>query len=300
MNVDLLETLVAVADEGGYTRAARTLSMSQPAVYQRLQRLEATVGSPLVRRAGRRVQLTPMGEVVYRHARQVIRQLRLLDDALAAGGDPAAGGTLSMLVGHSLSEFPVPDICVGFQQEHPDLIVDLRVTARTPRDLDREIAYGRADVGMHSDPAPVDGLAKQSFYEEEYVALAWPGHRFERLEMLSPRDFAGEPVVGFQDQTATFTQNQVDGWFAQAGVEPERRVISNSHIAIRELVARRVGVAIVPGEHAAGTRDLVVRPITEPPHRTLFFVSRVTPHESASLRLLRAYVLSRAWLRLQP
>lgn len=299
MNVDLLETLVAVADEGGYTRAARVLAMSQPAVYQRLQRLEAEVGVPLVARSGRRVRLTPTGEVVYQHARQVIRQLRLLNDAVSGGETPNLGGTLSMLVGHSLGEFPLPDLCVGFQQEHPELTLDLRVTARPPRDIDVEISHGRADIGLHTDPTPVAGLAKQAFYEEEYVAVAWPGHAFQRLDVVLPEHFAGESIVAFHDVTSTFSQGQADGWYARGGVEPHPSFLSNSVITIRELVARGVGVAILPGEHVTSRRELVVRPLFDPPHRTLFFVSRVTPHEATSTRLLRSYVLSRAWLRPQ-
>jgi DNA-binding transcriptional LysR family regulator len=297
MNVDLLETLVAVADEGGYSRAARVLEVSQPAVYQRLQRLEAAVGTVLVERSGRRMRLTPEGQIVYQHAHQIIRQLRLLDDAIAEGATPATGAALSILVGQSLCEFPIPDICIGFREEHPGLVVDFRVTARPTRDIDREITRGRSDIGVHSDPTPVSGLSKEKFYEEEYVALSWPDHRFRELEIVGPRDFEGEPIVAYQDATFTFSQSQVEGWFARGGVEPRPEFISNSVMAIRAFVERRVGVSIVPREHAVQTPGLMIRPLVDPPRRTHFFVSRVTPREAATTRLLRAYALSRAWIR---
>ncbi|MDA0353402.1 MAG: LysR family transcriptional regulator [Chloroflexi bacterium] len=297
MNIDLLQTLVAVADEGGYSRAARVLAVSQPAVYQRVQRLESTVGASLLQRNGRRVTLTPEGQVVYQHAHKIIRQLRLLDDAIAEGGAPAEGGALSLLVGQSLCEFPIPDICVGFRGEHPGLVVDFRVTARPSRDIDREISYGRSDIGIHSDPTPVSGLSKEKFYDEEYVALSWPGHRFAELEIVGPRDFEDEPIVAYRDATFTFSQSQVEGWFARGGVEPRPEFISNSVIAIRAFVQRRVGVSIVPRDHAVQTAGLIVRPLVEPPRRTHFFVSRVTPHEALTTRLLRSYAISQAWVR---
>lgn len=297
MNVDLLQTLVAVADEGGYSRAARVLEVSQPAVYQRLQRLEATVGSVLVERNGRRMRLTPEGQIVYQHAHQIIRQLRLLDDAIAEGSSPTAGAALSILVGQSLCEFPIPDICIGFREEHPGLVVDFRVTARPTRDIDREISYGRSDIGVHSDPTPVSGLSKEKFYEEEYVALSWPGHRFSELEIVGPGDFKDEPIVAYQDATFTFSQSQIAGWFARGGIEPQPEFISNSVMAIRAFVDRRVGVSIVPREHAVQTPGLIIRPLIDPPRRTHFFVSRVTPHEAVTTRLLRTYALSRAWIQ---
>jgi DNA-binding transcriptional LysR family regulator len=297
MNVDLLQTLVAVADEGGYSRAARVLAVSQPAVYQRLQRLEASVGAPLLERQGRHMRLTPEGQVVYQHAHQIIRQLRLLEDAVAESKSPSEGSALAILVGQSLAEFPIPDICVGFQQEHPGVVVDFRVTARPSRDIDREIGYGRADIGIHSDPTPVNGLSKEKFYEEEYVALSWADHRFRELEVVCPEEFQGEPVVAYQDATFTFSQSQVEGWFARGGVALHPEFISNSVIAIREFVARRVGISIVPREHAVQTAGLIIRPLADPPKRTHYFVSRVTPHEAATTRLLRTYTLSRGWMK---
>ena len=68
-------------------------------------------------------------------------------------------------------------------------------------------------------------------------------------------------------------------------------------IAIRAFVQRRVGVSIVPREHVVQTAGLIVRPLVEPPRRTHFFVSRVTPHEALTTRLLRSYAISQAWVR---
>lgn len=295
MNIDLLEALVAVAEEGGYARASRVLNLSQPAVYQRIQRLEAAVGSPVVLRDGRRIRLTAAGQVVYAHAREVIRELRLLDDAIRE--QAVSGGSASILVAHSLCEFPAPDICLGFQREHGDIAVDLRVSARPPRDIDRDIRDGRSDMGMHSDPTPVKGLVKDVFYEEEYVAVAWLGHRFESLEVVTPTDFIGEDVILMRDVTYTFSQGVTEGWFAHGGVEVRPRLVSNSFIGIRSFVERRAGVAIMPREHAVQSPYVLMRPITDPPVRQHFFVTRVTPHATAALRELRAYVLSGRWLQ---
>ncbi|MCK9486042.1 MAG: LysR family transcriptional regulator [Dehalococcoidia bacterium] len=299
MNVDLLEALVAVADEGGYARAGRLLNLSQPAVYQRIQRLEATTGAPVVVREGRRIRLTPAGEVIYTHARDIIRQLRLLEDALREDESPGAG-VLALMVAHSLCGFPAPDICLGFQRKHTEAVVDLRISARPARDIDREIRERRSDLGMHSDPTPVKGLVKNAFYEEECVAVAWPGHRFEDLEVISPQDFADEEVVMMRDATYTFSEGLTEAWFTQGGVQVRPRLISNSFLGVRSFVERRAGVAIMPREHAVQSPYLIIRRIVNPPVRRLYFVSRVSPYESPVLRAFRDYVLSGEWLRKLP
>lgn len=296
MNVDLLEALVAVADEGGYARASRLLNLSQPAVYQRIQRLEATAGTPVVIREGRKIRLTAAGEVIYAHAKDIIRQLRLLEDAIRED-EPLGGGMLSLMVAHSLCGFPAPDICLGFQRKHTEIEMDLRVTARPARDIDREIRDRRSDLGMHSDPTPVKGLVKNVFYEEEYVAVAWPGHRFEGLEIVTPQDFADEEVIVMRDVTYTFTEGVSEGWFTQGGVQVRPRLVTNSLLGVRSFVERRAGVAIMPREHAIQSPYIIMRRIVNPPVRRLFFISRVTPYESAALRAFRDYVLSGDWMR---
>ncbi len=296
MNIYLLEALVAIAEEGGYARAARVLNLSQPAVYQRIQRLEASIGVPVVQKDGRRIRLTPRGRVIYFHARQVIRQVRLLTDAMEEGSSPL-GGTLSVLVGHSLSEFPIPDICLGFIEEHPEVSFDLRVSARPPRDIDREIRDGRSDVGLHSDPTLIEGLLKEVFYEEQFVAIAYPGHRFEELEIVTPEDFRGEEVIPFRDVTYAFSQGITEGWFAHGGIDISPRLMSNSHLAIRGFVERGAGVSIIPREHALQSPSLVIRPLLNPPQRRQYFVTRLTPYEPANVKAFREYTLSNQWMR---
>lgn len=299
MNVDLLEALVAVADEGGYARAARVLNLSQPAVYQRIQRLEASVGAALVRRDGRRMRLTATGQLLYEHGREVIKQLRMLGDALKREAEPGRG-VVSIHVGHSLSEFPAPAICLGFRSAYPELVVDLRISARPPRDIDRDVREGRSEIGLHSDPTPVKGLEKDAFHEDEFVAIAWPGHPFEALDVITPSDFEAEEVIAMRDVTYTFNQGVTEGWFAHAGVQVRPRLISNSFLGIRSLVELHAGVSITPREHALRSPRVIIRPIENPPVRRYYYVSRVTPYESATLRALRSYVHSGEWRRIQP
>ena len=79
-----LATLRAVVERGGVEAAARVLHIGQPAVTKRLRALEASYGTALMERKGRRLVLTPAGERVYDFARLVLeRQQSLLDDLAA-------------------------------------------------------------------------------------------------------------------------------------------------------------------------------------------------------------------------
>src|SRR5438093_6217137 len=79
VNLRHLRTFAAIADTGGFARAAARLHLSQPALSRQIHALEAELGLPLFDRVGRRVQLTSQGEDLLRRSR------RLLADADSLG-----------------------------------------------------------------------------------------------------------------------------------------------------------------------------------------------------------------------
>ena len=78
MDLHQLRTFVAIADDGGVTRAAARLNLSQPAASRQMQVLEATLGVTLFVRIGRRVQLTSDGEDLLWHSRRVLAEAQSL------------------------------------------------------------------------------------------------------------------------------------------------------------------------------------------------------------------------------
>ena len=100
---DLLECLAAIVEEGGFERAAKRLSITQSAVSQRLQTLEAQVGTLLIVR-GKPLRATPAGRLLLKHAMQVfllhadlvqdLRQIGSGDASLAAIGGAVEVGSV--------------------------------------------------------------------------------------------------------------------------------------------------------------------------------------------------------------
>jgi DNA-binding transcriptional LysR family regulator len=78
--VRLLRTFITVIDEGGFSRAAKALHVTQPTISQHVQRLESMLRTPLFHRVGRTPRLTPAGREVEAHARRVV----LLNDEVLA------------------------------------------------------------------------------------------------------------------------------------------------------------------------------------------------------------------------
>lgn len=121
----LLRSLLAVADTGGFTRAARRLHLTQSAISAHIRRLEREAGQKLLERTTRSVSLTPAGARLAGYARTI---LALHDDARASlGAGRRVSGTVYVGLSEEMVKAPIIDCMRRFSVAHPDAEVSLTV-----------------------------------------------------------------------------------------------------------------------------------------------------------------------------
>ncbi|USS55796.1 MULTISPECIES: LysR family transcriptional regulator [Pseudomonas] len=121
----LLRSLLAVADSGGFTRAAERLHLTQSAISAHIRRLESEAGHKLLERTTRSVSLTPAGTRLAGYARTI---LALHDDARASlGVGRRVCGTVSVGLSEEMVKAPIIDCLRRFSVAHPDAEVALQV-----------------------------------------------------------------------------------------------------------------------------------------------------------------------------
>ncbi len=135
-----LRSLIAVADAGGFRRAAADLQLSQSAVSQHIRRLEKVLGRPLVEPDGRRARLTPAGVALLAEARQIIA---LHDEALRRLGPAPAADFVIGSTDHA-ADFILPPIVGALAGQLPGL----RVRFRFDRSAPLNDALDRGDVDL--------------------------------------------------------------------------------------------------------------------------------------------------------
>src|SRR5438105_4206546 len=132
MELARLRVFQAVADEKSFSRAARALFLSQPAVTQHIQALEAELGVPLFDRLGRRIALTPAGDSLNQHVPQIMGLVRAAEAAAReAGGE--ASRTLRLGVSETLATYVLPPLLRDLQERLPD--TELRLTVGDSAEL---------------------------------------------------------------------------------------------------------------------------------------------------------------------
>lgn len=218
LDLNLLRVFDEVMAERNLTRAARNLSITQPAVSNALRRLRDTLGDELVRRSGSGVEPTPRALALWPTVRDALRQLQ---HTLAPGEFDAgiADTTFLLAMADATAAELIPGLVQIVEKEAP--AVSLRVLPLTTRDPRRMLENEEVDMAIGYFPAVIASLAArgqsdaavpfetQRLYVGEYVCVMRRGHPLADSpltldDFCAARhllvSFSGRPY-GFIDQT---------------------------------------------------------------------------------------------------
>lgn len=143
LDLDQLQTFVAIADSGSFTRAAEEVFRTQSAVSMQMRRLEDRIGKPLFEREGRTNRLTEEGERLLTYAR---RMLHLSRETLAAFDDRRLEGTLRIGTPDDYADRFLPEIMGRFVRSNPR--VELTVLCEPTANLVEHIKRGHLDLAL--------------------------------------------------------------------------------------------------------------------------------------------------------
>lgn len=279
-----LRYFLAVADEGGVTRAARRLRLAQPSLSQALRAFEQELGVQLFHRVGRGVRLSAAGEALIGPARQI---LRATDEARSAisGVVELRTGTIDIAALATLAVDPMATLIGRFRELHPG--VQVRVLEPESADGVRALVRdGTCELGAAHLPLPGDQLTAHALGEQELL-LVFPAEAPpDRQRPLTPRDLARTPLV--VSPPGTSTRMLLEQALATVGVTPQIAVETAAREAIVPLVLGGAGAALLPAPlaHEAQRRGAVVRGTRPAITRTVGLIHRQGPLSAAARAFL--------------
>jgi len=240
LELDLLRTLIAIADTGSFNRAARAVFRTPSAVSMQMKKLEEQVGQALFARSGRSVVLTPDGEALLGYARRI---LKLADEAMLRFRAPDIQGTIRLGAPDDYAAQFLPDILARFAASHPNVEVD--VVCQSSNDLLDDIAHNKIDVALVSS-GHGQTSGGSTVYQED---LAWVG-------LAHGCAHEKDPIPLAVSHLGCCWRRQALDALDQAGIN--HRVAYTSKHYLGQLVAVRAGLAIAPFPRSSVTGDLRV------------------------------------------
>lgn len=143
LDIDQLQTFIAIVDTGSFTKAAGRVFKTQSAVSMQMRRLEERVGKQLFIKDGRGNRLTADGDKLLNYARRIIR---LNSEAIAAFDDNRLEGTLRIGTPDDYADRYMPEIIGRFAKTHPN--VELYIVCEPSVDLAEKMAKGELDIAL--------------------------------------------------------------------------------------------------------------------------------------------------------
>lgn len=282
-----LRVLVAVAQHGSVTAAARSLNYAQPSVSHHLARLEAETGARLTQRSGRGIRLTDAGRLLAGRAEEILGRLDAAERELAAHVEQRQERIRLAVFASALATI-VPAALSRLAAGHPG--IDLLLAEAEPPEAMRMLRAGQVDVALVSrhtqngtpvgPPAAADGARTRLILDEQVHLVTRPRHRGTAGQPAATQPSAtqpsatqpgadqpgggqpggGQPVAG-EAGTPDLAAHAHSPWIAgcehcrghliwlcqHAGFSPKIAFTTDDHVAAQALVAAGLGVTIMPG-----------------------------------------------------
>jgi DNA-binding transcriptional LysR family regulator len=240
--MDLLAAMriyVRVVERGNMSRAARDLGIGQPAVSERIDRLEQDLGVRLLRRSTRSVSCTDEGGVFYERSKQVLEAAEEARAAVARD-DGTLRGMLRMAVPQGLGEVLLPRILLGIRERHPQLNIELILNDR----LVDPVTEG-VDISLRLGQPGEGSFVVRRLGHVRRVLVAAPAYLERHGMPIAPNDITAHPfirVIGlFGDGVLRLVDSQQAHVHAPIGV-----AMSMSHWRpMYELLLAGAGVGVL-------------------------------------------------------
>lgn len=190
MNLTQLHGLIAVAEAGSFTAAAKAIGITQSGLSQALAALEESLGVKLLVRRREGIALTACGERTLDHARAAFTHLEAIRrDAAEAAGEEA--GSIRIAAFPSVFATVLPPLLRRFRSRHPG--VEVVALETDDREVEAWLKAGTVDLGVVLNPAPA--RAAVPLGQDAWTAILPASHRLGRRGVLSLKELAAEPFV---------------------------------------------------------------------------------------------------------
>ncbi len=238
-----LMTLLCVAEQKNFTRAAQVLALTQPAVSQHVSSLESELGVKLVLRGKGEVKLTPEGEIVCSYARRINA---MYDKMIAELGDPSATVTkLKIGITHTAENNRIPQVLARYSSllGKPSITI----VTDTIKNLYTLLENYELDMAIVEGKDAREGMRRLMLDTDYLVCVVSPESALARRSMITLADLKRERMIMRLPSSATralfdSTLESLGENIADFDIILEVDNIST----IKDLVKRDLGVSILP------------------------------------------------------
>lgn len=240
MITESLKVFVTVIEQKSFSRAAEELYLSQPSVSLHIRNLENEFGAKLLHRSSRRLSLTPAGEALFRHAKEILNHY---DQAKSEINDlrHVVTGALKIGASFTIGEYVLPRFLAEVSENYPN--VDVSVTIANTEEITQLLHKNHLDIGIVEGQVSLPGIEAEPFMSDDMLLIMPIGHPLSKLSKVSAQELQNQTWIlrEFGSGTRSFS----DDLFKKLEIKIERSFVFSSNEGVKEAVIHGLGIAIV-------------------------------------------------------
>lgn len=240
-----MRVFAAVARHLSFTRAARELHLTQPAVSQQVKLLEAEVGLPLFEQIGRKVHLAPAGVELLRYTEQAMELLRQASESLSAMRGLKRG--VLKLGAVSTAKYFAPSLLSAFTPAYPEVTIKFAVGNR--EEIIQQLAANEIDLVIMGRPPRELETVAEPFAKHPLVLIASPTHPLAARRRIRLNQLASEHFLIREEGSGT--RASMERVFGERGFPFRVSMEVSSNETIKQAVMANMGISFISA-HTVG------------------------------------------------
>jgi LysR family transcriptional regulator, low CO2-responsive transcriptional regulator len=245
MTLRQMRVFAAVARNLSFTRAARELHLTQPAVSQQVKLLEGEIGLPLFEQIGRKVHLAPAGAELLRYTEQAMELLRQAGESLSAMRGLKRG--VLKLGAVSTAKYFAPSLLSAFKPAYPEVSIKFAVGNR--EEIIRQLAANEIDLVIMGRPPRELETVAEPFAKHPLVLIASPAHPLAAKRRIRLSQLATESFLIREEGSGT--RASMERVFGERGVPIRVSMEVSSNETIKQAVMADMGISFI-SSHTVG------------------------------------------------
>jgi DNA-binding transcriptional LysR family regulator len=258
LDLHKLHIFLTIARLRNFTRAAESLHTTQPTISQQLAALEAAIGTPLIERDTRRLNLTPAGEALLPYAEKLVGISGEAVEAVrsAAGLEES---TVRLGVGHVLATYLLPDLLNRFREAFP--LYRVRITVGNTGELLPLLVEDSLDLSLVGSPAHHPEIMTRPFRRDRLVVIVAPDDEWATRTAVDAPELLTRVFLTREPGSALHAT--LERFFSADALDADNVILLGETEAIKRSVEAGVGVALI--QEIAVEREVLsgsLRPLT--------------------------------------
>jgi len=294
MNLRDLKYIIAVAETQHFGHAAERCFVSQPTLSGQIKKLEEELGITIFERTNRSVEITPIGEAILIHARQIMERTDVIKQLALAHQDPLAG-PLHIGIIPTLSPYLMPLILAPLKAHYPQ--IKLVLSEELSDTLLKRLHHHEIDVALLANKEKEAGLESHPLFNEPFWLACLPDHPLNHKKNIKAKDLDSIDLLLLSEGHCLAQQAMEVCHIKERSEQGDMADLRAASLeTLLQLVEAGFGCTLVPAlaaRIASAKTNIALRPLTFPnAHRSVSLAYRNTFPRKPALEALANVIRS--------